>query len=48
MADKFTIKFDAQMEIGQLKTAIGQIQQEFKKIQIPQNATKPLTNTLEQ
>lgn len=48
MADKFTIKFDAQMEIGQLKTAISQIQQEFKKIQIPQNATKPLVNTLEQ
>ena len=43
---RFTLTFDAQLNIGQMKGAIGNIQSELNKLQLPQNLTKGISGTL--
>lgn len=43
---KFTLTFDAQLNIGQMKGAIGNIQSELNRLQLPQNLTKGISGTL--
>lgn len=43
---KFTLSFDAQLNVGQMKGAINNIQGELNKLQLPSNLTTGFTSTL--
>ena len=45
-SQKFTLSFDAQLNVSQLKGAIGNIQNELNRLQLPSNLTTGLTGTL--
>ena len=42
----FTLNFDAKFNVAQMKGAIGSIQSELNRLQLPQNLTKGITGTL--
>ena len=43
---RFTLTFDAQLNVGQMKGAIGNIQSELNRLQLPPNLTRGITSTL--
>ena len=43
---KFTLTFDAQLNVGQMKSAINGIQGELNRLQLPSNLTKGISSTL--
>ena len=46
-SQKFTLSFDAQLNISQLKGAIGNIQNELNRLQLPQSLTKGIQGTID-
>ena len=45
---KFTLTFDAQLNVGQMKGAIGQIQSTLNGLHLPQNISRGLQGTIDQ
>ena len=44
---RFTLTFDANLEVSKMKGALGEIQKSLNGLQLPQNVTKGLQSTFQ-